>query len=348
MRIVSIENVTPGMRLAKAIYREDDGNILLKPNAELTEYAIRRIRQLNYSYLYVLDPGDVLEDYLALEPIKEETRIKAEVLIKRTVKSLETNEGTRVDELRTIVTDMVEQILRDNEVIYNMVDIRSHDGYTYAHSVNVCIISLMIGSRMGLTRQELEKMGIGALLHDVGKVFIDSALLNKPGRLEPHEYEVIKKHARNGYDILKTKVNISFLSAHVAFQHHEREDGTGYPRGLTGWRIHRFAKIVAVADVYDAMTSHRVYRRAIPSHMVIEEMRREAEDKYDSEVINHLVKVIAPYPIGSILLLSNGETVLVTSVTNVECRVKVMSGIDEGKTFNLYTQSSIYVVERLN
>jgi HD-GYP domain-containing protein (c-di-GMP phosphodiesterase class II) len=243
---------------------------------------------------------------------------------------------------------MIDQIFGHTDVVYNMLDIRSYDNYTYAHSVNVCTIALIIGAALKMSRSDLEYLGISALLHDIGKMFIDSQILNKPGSLDPDEYEQVKKHTRDGYELLKDKICISFISSHVAFQHHEREDGSGYPRGLTGDRIHRFAKIVAVADVYDAMTSHRVYRKAMPSHVVIQEIKENADRKFDRSVVEHLEKIVAPYPIGSVLLLNNGEKVVVDNVSKLECMVRVIFGPRIGLTFNLYERLDLEVLENIS
>lgn len=347
MRLVPIDKVAPGMRLARPIYRMDDGYILLRANVELKPFYIEKLKELKYSHVYVKDCDD-REDDLVIEPIKLETRVKAGMAFKETVDIIGKTNIVNTNKLKSIVGEMIDQIIQNNDVIYNMLDIRSYDDYTYAHSVNVCTISLIIGSWMKLSRSDLEYLGIGALLHDIGKIFVDSNILNKPAQLNNDEYEKIKKHARDGYEILKEKIRISFISSHVAFQHHERQDGSGYPRGITGDRIHRFAKIVAVADVYDAMTSDRVYRQAVPSHIVLEQIKADADKKFDRIVVESLEKMVAPYPVGSVLLLTNGETVIVNKITRVECQVKVDSGPREGQFFDLYHLPEVSVEKRIS
>lgn len=347
MRLISIDEAKPGMKLAKAIYRAEDESILLRSNAKLKLSYINRIKALNYTYIYVQDP-DEMEESSSLEPIKQETRIKARLLLKKTYWQLKMNEKVDAVKIKNIVKEMVDQILGEPGIVYNIIDIRTHDNYTYAHSVNVCVISLLIGSAMGLGRNELEFLGIGAMLHDIGKISIDSKILNKPAKLNPEEFEVIKKHSRSGYELLKSKVGISFLPAHVALQHHEREDGSGYPRKLTGKRIHLFAKITAVADVYDAMTSHRIYCEATPSHVAMQEISSLGGLKFDQAVINNFLKIVAPYPAGSVLLLSNREQVVVTHVSRQVCRVKVIKGIREGIVFDLYQEPNLTVEKRLD
>ncbi|HYH03458.1 MAG TPA: HD domain-containing phosphohydrolase, partial [Bacillota bacterium] len=246
MRLIDINHVKPGMVLARTIFHPTDGIVLLHQNVKLQEGYIKRLKDLQYTHLYIQEPGDTAEDLDILEPVKQETKIKASLVLKETLKAYEENHETGLEKLRNVVAEMIDQIYSNKEVVYNMMDIRSYDNYTYAHSVNVCTLALIMGSWLKLSRQDLETLGIGALLHDIGKIFVDREILNKPGPLQPEEYELVKTHTVKGYELLKEKISISFISAHIAYQHHERVDGSGYPRGLTHEKIHRFAKIVAV------------------------------------------------------------------------------------------------------
>jgi HD-GYP domain-containing protein (c-di-GMP phosphodiesterase class II) len=153
----------------------------------------------------------------------------------------------------------------------------------------------------------------------------------------------VRRHARDGYELLRKKANINFLASHIVFQHHEREDGSGYPRGLSGKRIHRFSKIVAVADAYDAMTSNRAYHKEITSVKALEEIKQEASRKFDPAVVEVFLQVVAPFPIGSTLIFSNGAKAIVRSVTRSECLVEVIEGPGCGRTFNLYNSPNVKV-----
>lgn len=343
MRLIDIKDIKPGMILAKPVYDYNDGKVLLRQNVELREGYIERLKALQYTGLYIKDPGDSEDDLEVLEPIRQETRIKATTALKQSLLGYQQKKQAPVDQLQSMVAEMIDQIFGNNEVVFNMLDIRTHDNYTYAHSVNVCALALIVGCSLRLKREDLEILGIGALLHDVGKIFIEHGVLNKPGPLEEAEYELVKLHTVKGYELLKEKMCLSYLTAHIAYQHHERIDGSGYPRGLTNDRIHRFAKIVAVADVYDAMTARRVYRDAIPSHVVMKELREAADRKYDRLIVDSLEKVVAPYMVGSVLQLDNGEKVQVVNVTRLECRVKVMAGQRAGAVFNLYRYPELHV-----
>ncbi|MGE5581531.1 MAG: HD-GYP domain-containing protein [Bacillota bacterium] len=345
MRLIAVDQLQPGMKLSRAIFREEDGGVLLRPSIELKPSYIARIKELKYSQVYISDPR-LPENEVITDSIAEETRFKARGLLKKTADHLLKEEAVPTSKLKNIVKELVDQVFMDINVIYNMVDIRSYENYLYSHSVNVCILSLMIGLEMGLNRGQMENLGMGALLHDIGRLFTDPRPLNQSGQLVSEDYEQVKKHARLGYEVLKKKFEVNFLSAHVALQHHEREDGSGYPRGLTGKRIHRFAKIVAVADAYDAMTSQQI--RKIPSHQAIRAIKEDIDLKYDRTVVESFEKVAAPYLLGTILQLTNGEDVLVKKVTRRECEVLVIKGPHEGVIFNLYQDPGLAVTKVLN
>lgn len=340
MRLISIDELQPGMRLARAIFREDDGRVLLHPNIELKSSYVDRIKELKYHHIYIMDPR-LPSSEVIVETIEEETRFKARGLLRKTAEQLVKGEAVSTNKLKDIVSELVNQVFSNLNIIYNAVDIRSYDYYLYAHSVNVCIITLMIGMNMGFNRKEMENLGIGALLHDIGRVLMDPKHLDQSSQYELSNYDEVKKHTRIGYEVLKNKFEINFLAAHVALQHHEREDGSGYPRGLTSKRIHRFAKIVAVADAYDAMTAKR--SQGVSSHLAIKEIKAMANVKYDRNVIEGFSKIMAPYLLGTTLLLKNGDQVLVTNVTRNECQVMVIKGSQEGQTLNLYLNPNLTV-----
>jgi HD-GYP domain-containing protein (c-di-GMP phosphodiesterase class II) len=343
MRIVPIDEVKPGMKLARTVYREDDGGVLLRPNIELKSNYIVHIKELKYSHIYILDPDD-LEDSIIYDQVDDEIRFKTRGMLKKAVKLMEKGEQLNLLNLFHIVAEIISQIFSNLEFVYNIVDIRSLENYIYAHSVNVCVIALMIGTDMGLNRIELAKLGIGALLHDVGMLFCEPQNAKKANIFDPRDQETIKKHPRAGYEILKKKTALNFLSAHIALQHHEREDGSGYPRGLTGRRIHRLAKIVAVADDFDTMV-YRGYYKGLAPHQAIQELKSAASVKYDRAVIDSFLRIMAPYPVGSVLVLSNGETVVVEFVSRFECRVKVVEGKENGKLYDFYQTPKVTVVK---
>lgn len=347
MRLILIDEAQPGMILGKTIYREEDGQILLRANSVLKSHYIDKIKELKYEYIYILNPGETAANN-NLQPIKEDTKIKALNAIKSTIETFKRTAELNITKIKEIILEMIDQILKSPEIVYNLNEINHHDKYTYMHSVNVSILALMTGSVMGLDHKNLELLGISALMHDIGKTSIDATLLNKPGKLEDHEYQIIKEHASKGYEILKDSFKQSYLPAHVALQHHERVDGSGYPKGLNGGKIHNFAKIVAVADVFDAITSNRVYQNAQPVYIGIQEIVQNMGHKYDQDVVNYFTRVVAPYPTGTVLTMSNGDKAIVTFVSRTKCLIKFYTGKKQGQTINLYHHPHLNVVEAIH
>lgn len=244
--------------------------------------------------------------------------------------------------------DLLAYILSDPRTVYIISQIHSCDNYTFTHSVEVCVIALLIGSVMGLNRNQLEILGVSAILHDIGKALTDYRILHKPTKLKPDEYEKVKLHTKDGYEMLKTRTNISFVIPHIALQHHEREDGSGYPRGLTGKRIHPFAKIIAVADVFTAMTSERIYQRPVHPSFAIQEICSNSPVKFHRTAVDCFTKIAAPYVRGDVLRLNNDQTVNVTYISRQKCLVKVVSGPNEGQVFNLYQTPELSVTQLLH
>ena len=173
------------------------------------------------------------------------------------------------------------------------------------------VYTLALAVKLGYNERELLEIGIGALLHDVGKMAVPLEILNKPGKLTKEEFEVIKTHPKVGYDMLKDLPNISLLTAHCALQHHERINGSGYPYGLKGDEIHEYAQIIGIADVFDAVTSHRSYRKPMLPHEALELLYSGVGTLYDIRYIQEFNQTIAVYPIGLTVVLSDGRVGIV-------------------------------------
>ncbi len=343
---ISPTEAKPGMILASPIRRAKDGLVLLQENVKLNPLLINKIRKLDLDSIWVqnnsVDNGSAVP-----EPIKDEIRFNANSILRTTFHQLKESQRLEMVKIQDLVNNILDSILGNSYVIYNIHRINSYDNYTFSHSVHVCVLSLLIGSMMNLGRNDLEILGVSALLHDIGKIYIDLWVLNKPSKLNLQEYEMIKTHTREGYQALRKSVRMSFLIPHMALEHHEREDGSGYPRGLKGKRIHRFAKIIAVADVFDAMTAARVYKKGVPPSLAIQEICENTPLKYNLDVVNSLKKIITPFTRGSVLVLSNHQTVEVLSISRYQCLIKVIDGINQGEIYNLYQKPEINVVRRV-
>ena len=247
MRRVSLEFIESGMVVGRSIYNSE-GRPLLGVGMVLNEQYIKRLKELGIGAIFIKDSlFEQCED--PVDVISEQTRLEAINAVKEIYRSFESKKRISTTRISQAVNSLIDELLSKPEVVVNCVDIRSHDDYTFAHSVQVCVLSLMTGISLGFDKIQLKELGTGALTHDIGKTLIDRVLLNKPGKLTPKEYEMIKNHAQYGFDILRGDQQFSLFSAHIALQHHEFEDGQGYPRGLAGKEIHPYARIVSVADV---------------------------------------------------------------------------------------------------
>src|SRR5690606_4174996 len=156
-------------------------------------------------------------------------------------------------------------------------------------------------------RDKVKDLATCALLHDLGMVCVDPQILTKPRELTTEEMTAVREHTNYGFQLLRSEPNLSILVAHAAYQHHERMDGSGYPKGLVGDEIHLYGRIVAVADSYETMTSGRVYRKAIWSHEAIRQLKESAPEKYDPEVVEAMARSVASYPVGSVVVLNTHE-----------------------------------------
>jgi len=225
--------------------------------------------------------------------ICEQTRQEALTLVKKFEKNHAIADTAEMKQVKALVRQIISELLENEDILSNLSSIKSLDDYTFEHSVNVCLISLMIGIGLSFAMPRLKELGTGALLHDIGKLTIPEEILKKPSRLTVDEFNLIKKHTLYGYEMLKDNKNVSMVSAFIALAHHERYDGSGYPLKLKGDDIHNCARIVAMADVFDAMTSDRVYRRRLHSLEVFEYIGANGKLMFGQDVMNSFMQYIA-------------------------------------------------------
>jgi len=222
------------------------------------------------------------------------TQETSDYLIERSQTILtELAEGDSPDpEICTETSDVILDIVNDKiEKIDCINQLRVYDEYTFSHTVNVCSLSTALAIKCGLNPNQVKDLALGALLHDIGKMKISKYILNKPGKLEPNEFEIIKKHTTYGYEILTKEMKIHDEIAQIAYQHQEKYSGKGYPRGLKANEIDLYAQICAIADVYDALTSKRVYKDAIPSHEALRIMIKDGSFSFNPSLLYKFVYI---------------------------------------------------------
>ncbi len=215
------------------------------------------------------------------------------------------------EQAKGLVNECVDSILRNADALMWMSKIRSQDEYTAEHCLNVCILSIAFARQLGYAENELHDIGMCGLLHDVGKMKVPLEILNKPGRLTDEELKIMKRHTTYGRNLLMSAGSGAAQAVDVAWSHHERMDGKGYPRGLTDSKIGRYARIIAIVDAFDAMTAHRVYKPAFPATKALKIIFHERGTHYDKELTEVFLKTVGLYPPGSVVELVNGEIGLV-------------------------------------
>ncbi|MDQ0115729.1 HD-GYP domain-containing protein [Paenibacillus harenae] len=312
MRKVQIELVKPGDKLAKPIF-QDNGNVLLGEGIELNDRYIDRLRTLGIDFLFVEDGKTV--DIIPEETVRDETRKQAVDAIYKTMNAFKEPNNLKG---RTIAPDMGRtfrsvfgQIMSDlstrPNLLVNLTSIHSKDAYLFQHSFNVAVLAGIMGIAKGFNRNQLEELGIGALLFDIGMTKVPDSVLGRKGRLTPEEFAFVRNHTTEGFDILRKYHDISIVSAHCALQHHERFNGSGYPRGLKGSEIHMYGQIVGLADTFDALTSPRPHRKRYTSSEAIEFLFAAGGTFFDIDLIKLFCKHISIYPVATTLQLSTGQ-----------------------------------------
>lgn len=362
MRLIPIECIRENSLLGKSIYTYD-GRCLLKAGVMLTDSVLQRVREFKIFSLYIID------DYSSTEIediIKPELRQKSIAVIretfsdieriasvhdfkKRTIKEYSKHEQEYFSSINSIAEELLENVLENKDVLISLVDIKSMDNYTYAHCVNVAVISLVLGISLNLSKRNLTFLCMGALIHDIGKSFIPREILQKPGQLTQEEFEIIKQHSKYGYEFLGRFSSISSHIKLIALEHHERFDGLGYPNRLSGTEISYLSRIVSIADVYDALTSDRPYKRAMCPSDALEYLMSNAGTIFDYDMITIFSKVVIPFPQGTIVSLSNGDIGIVEeTVPNFPLRpiIKILNSESSnkiGSMINLIDNLSIVI-----
>ena len=313
MQRILVSELKPGMMTARNVISAE-GRLLLAADKAVTDSYIRRLQEMGVFAIYVRNP--FFEDVEIPVILDEETRTASIQTIKRGFEVLRNKRSELAfNNIQRTAAKIVAEILRNRLAMIHLTEIRTHDDYAFAHSVEVCTLAVLLGVQMGYAESRLQELAVGALLHDVGKLMVDPEILNKPAQLTEDEMVLMRGHALFGFEMLRNqKGTLSLPSIHIALQHHEKYDGTGYPRGMKQDEILEFARIVAIVDVYDAVTSDRPYRRAMLPHEAHELMLTAGNQHFDPAILPLFLDKIAVYPIGSVVRLNTGDLGVVVEV----------------------------------
>jgi HD-GYP domain-containing protein (c-di-GMP phosphodiesterase class II) len=341
----SLDRVQPGEVLGRTIY-EPQGRPLLVAGTALTERYIRSLQQRGYRSVYIRDgladdivPSELISDRVRSTITDHVATTFSQVSMLATerglgghgVDSATARLGDRPLQLVDDGDDLVGQLYADVEALITelletdtvagLESLKTHNEYTFQHSVDVAVIGVLLGKHLRMPRERLRELALGCLLHDLGKIYIDQAILDKAGQLTKEEFDAIKEHPRMGFELIRRMPIASLLPAHVAYQHHERQSGAGYPQGLIGGasaiaRIHHeqagagkmllIAEIGAVADVYSALSSDRPYRAALTPDVTIKTLRDMAGPHLHPEIVEALGRLVPSYPVGHWIEVTGG------------------------------------------
>ncbi len=241
--------------------------------------------------------------------------------------------GGQIDagKVKQAVNNTVDSILRNPDASIWLTRLRAKDEHTAQHSLNVAALSIVMGRGMGMSAKELEDVGVCAMLHDVGKTSLPTELINKPEPLDEVEWALMRKHPKFGRDILVSTQSVFSGAADVAYSHHERPDGKGYPRGLSSDEIPLYAQIVSIAEAYDTITTKQIYREARSPSEALHILYGERGKQFDEELVIKFIDSVGIFPPGSIVEMTNGEVGIVLSNTDDKLKPRVIILLDKNK-----------------
>jgi len=235
------------------------------------------------------------------------------------------------DAARGVVDSLAQAVAQNRTVLLALTALKNYDNYTFTHMVNVSILTMGQARGLGIEGTPLRQLGFAALMHDIGKVKTPAEILNKPARLTDAEFEILRRHTVDGAEILKKTPAVPSLAPVVAFEHHLRADGTGYPRGVTRPQLNLATMLCGISDVYDAMRSQRVYQQVFPTDRVLAVLRNNDGKQFDQNLVRRFVQLVGIYPAGNVVRLDTNEIAVVVKAHAPDPyrpRVKVLLAAD--------------------
>lgn len=235
-----------------------------------------------------------------------------------------------MDAVNQVVSEMADSVLRNPDALTSLSRLKHFDEYTFFHSVNTSLLALSLGRNLGIDDALLHQLGVGTLLHDIGKTKVPLEILNKPGKYEAHEFEIMKQHVMRGAEVLSGTTGLTDTYLKPALEHHERVDGTGYPYQRQKSELSQFGMMAAVVDIYDAITSDRCYHKAKPPHEALQFLYLISQKGHlEHTLVQRFIQVVGVYPVGSVVRLNTGEVAVVSRInrlTPLEPEVIVVKG----------------------
>ena len=324
MRYSPVSELQPGMIIANAVIDNNrNSSILINGNVTLTSTMIKKLHILGYPAVYIYD--NISAGIVAKESVPFSLRMNA-------VKKLKEFD---LDGCMYLSGELIKGLCGEDGISTDMTNLASFDNYTYNHSINVASYAATLGMILGYNEEKVRNLALAGMLHDIGKTRIATNIINKSGVLTSEERKEIEAHPCLGYDLVKDSTSVSATVKVAIRHHHENEDGSGYPDKLTGDRIHEFAKIIHVCDVYDAMVSKRVYHDAMNPADVIEYLMGGCGTLFDAHIVNLFIKNLFPYPIGMLVWGSDDCRYIVAENNKINPLRPKLKSLDTGKELDM-------------
>ena len=254
-------------------------------------------------------------------PVQEELPTARQVyqaaknIVQQAMHDTRLGRALNMEAVNRVVSSMTESVLRNPDALTSLSRLKQFDEYTFYHSVNTSVLAMSLARHLKFDRTTLHQVGVGTLLHDIGKTKVPPEILNKPGRFEAHEMEIMKQHVLRGVEVLSTTTGLGDTYLRPALEHHERVDGTGYPYGRVRTELSHIGMMAAVVDIYDAITSDRCYHKGKVAHDALQFLYRlSLEGHLDGTLVQQFIQVVGVHPVGSIVQLNTGETAIVKEV----------------------------------
>jgi HD-GYP domain-containing protein (c-di-GMP phosphodiesterase class II) len=358
---ILIDFLKPGMVLIGDLFTKE-GIFIWPAKKPITQSLINDLKSKGISELYYTKVTSKDLSQTMPPMFSEEVKEEAKVAIDGILNQVKKDEKVNVEDVRNVIEKLFKELITKlGKAIINLSIVKNYDEYTYTHLINVTVLSMFFSKFLGASDFVIKEIGMGAILHDVGKVKIPTSILYKPGELTEEELKIIKKHPIIGYFAIKDEPTVSTYAKKIVLFHHERFDGNGYPLGLKFDRIGRYPQIVSLADIFDALTSERPYKQGMSVPQTLNFIMKESgvyfepilAQKFIMEM-SKLYKLPSPYAIGSFVLLNTGEKAVVIQKDSeytfrpVVIVVESAFGRPDNKTkINLALDSSRYIVRSI-
>lgn len=349
-KFMRTRELKPGMKIDQSVVDRLGRNLVARGSI-LDEYVIESLLKLGVMNVYIqdgeMDPDEekvVISTQAQKNIEKLHTEDRSKVTLSASVRA-RVAEGIQyiysnadstdlTETTNNIANDLLDAIDSNDAIAIDIGALKTSDEYTFKHSVDVATIAMVLGKQQGMSKQEIRDLGIAGLLHDVGKTKVPLDILNKPARLDDDEFEIMKQHSVYGYRMLQNNPNFSKPVTMAVLQHHEKIDGTGYPIGALDHQITPFAKILAVADIYDALITERPYKPAFSQRDAVE-MIMSMTGELDMKAMKSFLESMILYPVGSIVELSNGEKAKVVKNSPHYILRPTVVGVSTGRVYDL-------------